>query len=133
MTPTTTETHPMSTADINKPTGPATAAATDVQEWLTDLDGGQFERALSVALSQVAASVVDNGKPGEVQIRLKLKPIQRTHQVAFDTELKFLRPTLQGKAIETALSMTVMHVGKFGRLSLAQPSLLDGQQQKLMD
>lgn len=122
----------MSTTDINQPAGPATAAATDVQEWITDLDGGRFERALSVALSQVAASVVDHAKPGEVHIRLKLKPIQRTHQVAFDAELKFLRPTTQGKAIETALSVTVMHVGKYGRLSLAQPSLLDDQQKPLL-
>lgn len=111
----------------------STAAATDVQEFITDLDGGQFERALSVALSQVAASVVDNTRPGEVHLRFKVKPINKTHQVAFESELKFLRPTTQGKAMEMATSVTVLHVGQYGRLSLAQPSLLEKQQGRLAD
>lgn len=34
------------------------SAATGVAEFLTDLDGGQFDRMLSVALSQVAACTV---------------------------------------------------------------------------
>lgn len=113
--------------DKPRPAETSTAAATDVQEFITDLDGGQFERALSVALSQVAASVVDREKPGEVIVKLKVVPIRGTHQVAFDTELKFTRPTMAGKAIELASSATVLHVGKYGRLSLAQPSLLDDQ------
>lgn len=112
-------------------TGQSIAAATDVQEFITDLDGGQFERALSVAISQVAAGCVDREKPGEVIVKLKVTPFKGTHQVTVDSELKFTRPTMQGKAIEFANSSTVLHVGKFGRLSLAQPSLLEDRQQKL--
>lgn len=126
----------MSTTDkpeAQRPATQSTAAATDVQEFVTDLDGGQFERALSVALSQVAASVVDNTKPGEVHVRFKVRPINKTHQVAFETELKVLRPTSQGKAMETATSVTVLHVGRYGRLSLAQPSLLKDTQGRLAD
>jgi uncharacterized protein YfdQ (DUF2303 family) len=40
-------------------------AATDVSEFITDLDGGQLETMLSVALSKTAAAVVDNGKKGK--------------------------------------------------------------------
>lgn len=112
-------------------TGQSISAATDVQEFITDLDGGQFERALSVAISQVAASAVDREKPGEVIVKLKVTPFKGTHQVTIDAQLKFTRPTMQGKAIEFADSATVLHVGKFGRLSLAQPSLLEDRQQKL--
>lgn len=56
------------------------SAATDVPEFITDLDGGMFERILSQALSETAAAAVDHGK-----------------------------------------------VGKYGCLSLAQPSILEGK------
>ncbi len=50
----------------------STAAATDVGEFWTDLDGGTFEHMLSVALSQTAAAVVDHEKKGKVTITLRL-------------------------------------------------------------
>ena len=40
------------------------AAATDVGEFITDLDGGSFDRKLSIALSQVAAATIDHDKTG---------------------------------------------------------------------
>ena len=49
------------------------SAATDVGEFITDLDGGVFDRKLSIALSEAAAACVDNGKEGEVSIKFKLK------------------------------------------------------------
>lgn len=35
-----------------------TRAATDVAEFITDLDGGTLEHMLSIALSQTAAAVI---------------------------------------------------------------------------
>lgn len=104
-----------------------TAAATDVSEFISDLDGGQFERLLSVALSQVAAAVVDREKKGEVVLKLKFDPIKGTHQINIEHELKFTKPTSSGKAFEQATRNTVLHVGRYGALSLAQPSLLEKQ------
>lgn len=103
------------------------SAATDVGEFLTDLDGGQFERALSIALSRVASHTVDNVKPGEVSIKFKVVPIKGTFQVDVQTELKFTHPTMSGKAMEMANSASVLHVGKFGRLTLAQQPLIGKQ------
>lgn len=57
------------------------AAVTDVGEFISDLDGGMFDRLLSVALSQVAASVVDREKKGKVRIDLAFEHIKGTHQV----------------------------------------------------
>ncbi len=105
------------------------SAATDVPEFITDLDGGMFERVLSQALSETSAACVDHGKSGEVNIKFKIKRIQGTHQVILDHTVKFSKPTSMGKSSEEAASTTVLHVGKFGRLSLAQPSLLDEQRQ----
>lgn len=94
------------------------SAATDVSEFLSDLDAGVFERKLSVALSQAAAAVVDHDKVGEVTVKFTLKKIAGTSQVSCAHLLKFTRPTSGGKASEEDKRDTVLHVGKNGRLSL---------------
>lgn len=94
------------------------SAATDVSEFLSDLDAGVFERKLSVALSQAAAAVVDHDKVGEVTVKFSLKKIPGTSQVSCSHLLKFSRPTSGGKVSEEDSRDTVLHVGKNGRLSL---------------
>jgi len=100
------------------------SAATDVPELISDLDGGVFERVLSKALSETAAAVIDHGKVGEVSVKFKIECIAGTYQVRLQHDVKFKRPTSMGSASEETSSATVLHVGKFGCLSLAQPSLL---------
>jgi hypothetical protein len=105
-------------------------AATDVGEFVTDLDGGMFDRKLSIALSQVAAAVVDQDKAGEVNVKFAFKKIPGTGQVHVSHTLKFSRPTLDGKAGEEETRTTALHVGKFGKLSLApenQMAFIDRQ------
>ncbi len=111
---------------------PATAA-TDVTEFVTDLDGGQFELILSQALSESAAAVVDFGKKAEVTVKFKIEQITGTHQVRIQHDTKFIRPTSMGKLSQETGGATVLHVGKYGSLSLAQPSLLekDNRQQAM--
>lgn len=104
-----------------------TAAQTDVGEFITDLDGGQFEHMLSVAVSRVAAAVVDHDKKGEVRIDLKFERIAGTHQVRVKHTVKFTQPTQRGKSIENADGATVLHVGKYGKVSIAQQSLVGKQ------
>lgn len=102
----------------------STSAATDVGEFLTDLDGGIFDRKLSVALSTVAASAVDHDKVGEVTIKFTFKKIPGTAQVHCEHALKFTRPTADGKAGEEEKRTTALHVGKFGKLTLAPENQL---------
>lgn len=104
-------------------------ATTDVPEFISDLDGGVFERKLSTALSTVAASTVDHEKKGEVSITFRFERIPGTTQVRCEHTLKFTRPTMDGKAGEEESRSTVLHVGRFGALSLAQPSLLERAKQ----
>lgn len=102
---------------------PSTSAATtDVGEFISDLDGGQFDRMLSAALSQVAASVIDNEKTGEVSVKFAFERIPGTHQVLCKHTCKFTRPTMDGKAGEEVTRKTALHVGKFGVLSLEPPN-----------
>lgn len=99
-------------------------AATDVGEFLTDLDAGQFDAMLSVALSKTAAAVVDKEKKkGKVTITLDFEAIKGTHQVRVAHTVKYIAPTMSGKSSEEAGGATVLHVGRNGRLSLAQPEL----------
>ena len=122
--------HPTTTGSTPSPAAAAnTAAATDVPEFISDLDGGQLERALSVALSRVASHVVDREKAGKVVLSLSIQPIKGTHQIAVDADLSYSHPTLKGKTSESAESTTVLHVGRFGRISLAQPALTGMQGQ----
>ena len=97
----------------------STSAATDVGEFFQDLDGGVFEGKLSVALSQVAAASVDNDKTGEVNIKLAFKKIPGTTQVHCEHTLKFSKPTMDGKAGEEEKRTTALHVGKYGKLTIA--------------
>lgn len=114
----------MSTQDPGK----SQSAATDVGEFMTDLDGGQFERMLSVALSQSAAAAVDKQKVAEITIKFKLRPIGGSHMVHVDHSLTFKKPTEAGETSEKASRVTTLHVGKFGKLTLvpeSQTSFLD--------
>lgn len=107
-----------------------TSAATDVAEFFEDLDAGVFDRKLSIALSQVAAATVDHDKVGEVSIKLSFKKIPGTSQVHISHELKYSKPTLDGKAGEEEKRTTPMHVGKYGKLTLApenQMAFMDRQ------
>lgn len=97
----------------------STSAATDVAEFITDLDGGQFDRMLSVALSQVAAGTCDNDGKGEVVVKFSFTKVPGAAQVICAHALKFTRPTADGKAGEEVTRKTALHVGKFGRLTLA--------------
>jgi hypothetical protein len=100
------------------------AAATDIGEFITDLDAGTFERLFSVALSQVAAAVTDTNKTGEVTVKFTIKKVAGTSQVNVAHQLKLLRPTANGKATEENKRDTVLHVGKNGRMSLVPESQL---------
>ncbi len=120
----------MSTSPTNPGTAPAThTATTDVAEFIAELDGGHFDRMASVALSNTAAGVVDHERKGKVTITLVFEPVKGTAQVRVSHITKFEKPTMSGTAWEEARGATVMHVGRAGKLSLAQPSLLEKQQQ----
>lgn len=91
--------------------------STKVTQFIVDLDGGVFEEKLAAVLSDVAAGVIDHGKVGEVDIKLKMKQIGSSHQVAIEHTLKYKRPTSRGTIAEDNTTSTPMHVGSRGALS----------------
>ena len=103
------------------------SAATDVAEFITDLDGGQFEVMLSTALSRVAAAVVDHERKGKVAVTFDILKIPGTHQVRITHSVKFSNPTSLGAQSEEVETSTVLHVGKGGAMSIAQATLFGKQ------
>lgn len=101
------------------------AAQTDVSEFISDLDGGQFERMVAVALGEAGAAAVDHNKVSNVDMKLTIERIPGTHQVTIKHTLKYQRPTADGKRSEEATRKTVMHVGKNGVMSLMPKNQLN--------
>lgn len=115
---------------MHETTNRPTTAPTDVAEFVTDLDGGQFELLASMALSESAAATIDFGRVSEVTIKFKIEQIPGTHQVRIQHDTKFKRPTSMGTKTEETGGATVMHVGKYGALSLAQPGMFDNEKRQ---
>lgn len=117
-TPTTPTTHNATTAGhVNK-------AVTKVDQFLTELDGGQFAVMVSEALSTTAMSTVDLQREGSITITMKFKPIKGTQQVQIDHGIKLTKPTIEGKTTIEASRETPMHVGPGGALSIVPISQL---------
>ncbi len=96
-------------------------SATDVTEFIGDLDGGVFEEKLGRILSEVAGAVVDHGdqgRSGQVQITLDMKRIGSSAQVEVKHKLSYKRPTAHGDVSENNVLMTPMYVGAGGQMSL---------------
>lgn len=90
---------------------------TNVQNFLGDLDGGNFEAKIGAVLSDVAGATIDHGKTGEVTLTFKLKQIGKQAQVQIDHSIKYKRATANGNKQEEASFITPMHVGTGGSMS----------------
>ncbi|MDP5208873.1 hypothetical protein [Microbulbifer sp. 2205BS26-8] len=92
--------------------------ATNVNRFISELDGGVFEEKLAHILSDVASAVTDYDRKGEVQITLKVGKIKNSHQVQIEHTLKYKKPTNHGSISEDNATSTPMYVGTKGALSL---------------
>lgn len=93
--------------------------ATNVQEFLNDLDGGVMNEALASILSDVAFAVRngDSRIKGRVNISLSFERFG-DEQVMITSKLDFKKPTNKGSISEDRESQTPMFVNKGGELTL---------------
>ncbi|MBX7271092.1 hypothetical protein [Stutzerimonas chloritidismutans] len=87
---------------------------TDTAEFINSLNASVFAQQVGRALSDVAAGVVDHGKPGEVTLKFKLKQIGQSNQVTVSHTLDFVQPTKRGKKREDTSLDTPMYVTENG-------------------
>jgi hypothetical protein len=109
----------------------AASGATNVSEFIGGLDGGVFEQKLALAISRVAAAVMDKDEKGEVSIKLTFERLEGTFQCRVHHELAFKKPTLDGEASEKEKRASVFHVGQYGALSVLPPDVVRGGQKTL--
>jgi hypothetical protein len=101
---------------------------TNVEDFISELDGGVFVEKLGQALSDVAAGTIDHGKgrkKGKVVLELDIQQIGESHQVQISHTLKVSRPTLRGKATEEDTTTTPMYVGRGGKMTIAPDAQMD--------
>lgn len=103
----------------------ASAVVNDPNEVMGEFDGGQYLMMLARALGSVASSVVNNERKGKITLELDFTRIKKTQQVSIKHSLKFSRPTMDGEASEKVARETVMHVGKYGKLTIMPEAQLD--------
>lgn len=103
----------------------ASSIVNDPNEVFGEFDGGQYLMMLARALGSVAASVVDNDRKGKITLDLDFTRIKKTQQVSIKHSLKFSRPTMDGEASEKVARETVMHVGKYGKLTIMPESQME--------
>lgn len=90
---------------------------TDSNEFLTDLDGGNFDADLMRALGVTALSAIEQERVSKISIQFKLTPIGGGHQVMVDHTISYERPTNKGEMKEKQSGRTPMYVGTHGRLT----------------
>lgn len=101
--------------------------STNVTTFIASLDSGILQKKLGKILSDVAGSVSDHEKMGEVSLNMKIKPLSGG-QVMVEHVVKYKRPTSKGSISEDNLTKTPMHVGLKGDLSLMpenQPDMFE--------
>lgn len=93
--------------------------ATDVQEFLSNLEGGVLQEALGNILSDIAFSVRNNDSriKGRVNLSLSFEKLN-DNQVMITHKIDFKKPTSKGSISEDRESQTPMYVNKGGELSI---------------
>lgn len=103
---------------------------TDVNEFVTDLEGGSFEKRLSIGLSQAAGSCVSTGQKAVLVVEFSFEHIGGA-QVQCAHKMVLTSPTLRGDIKESDKGVTGLFVGAGGALSLLPQGMDYGRQEGL--
>ncbi len=103
--------------------------ATDVREFLGDLDSGTVESVLGKVLSAVAAATIDHDGKGKVVLALEFKRIAKSsNQVLCGHKISYTHQTTKGDLSENVSGETAMFVAKGGDMFVLQQDLLKKEQ-----
>jgi len=101
--------------------------ATDVTQFMQELDGGVFEAKLSAILSDVAAATVDNHAKGKVVVELSFSPVAGGGaRVNCAHKLTYVQATRNGEIKET--TKTPKQKEQFNRMRATLKKIAKGYQ-----
>ncbi|MDX1816084.1 MAG: hypothetical protein R3180_00085 [Marinobacter sp.] len=92
--------------------------ATDLPEFINDLDGGVYAEKVARALSDVAGGVIDHQKGGEVTLKFKLARVGNSYRVAIKHSLTYKVPEANGSFSQENTTESIMHVNTGGRMTV---------------
>jgi hypothetical protein len=92
--------------------------ATDLPEFINDLDGGVYAEKIARALSDVAAGVIDHQKGGELTLKFKLTRIGNSYRVGIKHALTYKVPEANGCYSQENTTESIMHVNTGGRMTV---------------
>ncbi len=87
---------------------------TELNTFLSDLDAGTVKDMLERLLSDVASGSLNSGKTGEVMLKLKFKPIPKTHQVMIIHDVSYALPHNTGVQKDNSTIETPFYVTEKG-------------------
>lgn len=97
---------------------------TNADDFLSELEAGNFKGKLEHMLSEVALGQVIHGsgnRKGKVSIELSFQQVGENNQVIVSSKVSFQSLTKRGAKAETATNETPFFVGKGGVLTIEQP------------
>lgn len=92
--------------------------ATNVENFIAEVNGGVLATQLGHVLSDVAESVITHEDKGEITLKIKMAPSKNANQIELDYALDYKAPKAKkGFRSERTPGDTLMYVGKGGVLS----------------
>jgi len=98
---------------------------TDIANMIGELNGGQVEQMLNLALSDAALNTLTHDKVSTVTLQLKMTRIGDSNQVGVVSTVSYKVPTKRGSRSEDYATDTPMFVGAGGKLSVTPDNQID--------
>lgn len=105
--------------------------ATNVDDFIDELNAGILKQKLGAILSDVAFGVITYGeknRKGKIILEMNFQKVGDNDQVIISHKLSHSTPTKRGKKSEEDVTETPMFVGKGGVLSISPPKENDAGQ-----
>lgn len=98
---------------------------TDISQMIGELNGGQVEQMLNIALSDAALNTLTHDKVSTVTLQIKLSRIGDSNQVSAVSTVAYKVPTKRGSRSEDYATDTPMYVGAGGKLTVTPDNQID--------
>lgn len=97
----------------------------NIAQFVGDLDSGDFETRLAIAIKTACAGTIRTGKVSSVNIDLSFSQVAHSRQLLVKHKLAFVEPTDTGKVSEESTKSTPMHYNADGTVTLMPDSQTD--------
>lgn len=98
---------------------------TDISQMIGELNGGQVEQMLNIALSDAALNTLTHDKKSTVTLKIDLSRIGDSNQVSAVSTVSYKVPTKRGSRSEDYATDTPLYVGAGGKMTVTPDNQID--------